>query len=81
MLPNCFELFFILLKLELLTQFQLQMTKNNYIYEEISHFRSTEHLQQNILAIGVEFVWSEICLKTHIRPRVKNNRSVTEGHC
>ena len=27
---------------------------------------STKHLPQNILAIRVEFIWSDICLKTHI---------------
>ena len=39
---------------------------NNYIYEEIKVFQILFlDSPQNILAIQVQFIWSDICLKTH----------------
>ena len=70
MLPIFFKLFFIHLKLELLTQFPapnnekyLCLLKNIRLQTVI--IRLTNHPPQNNLAIKVEFIWSEICLKTH----------------
>ena len=37
-----------------------------YISLQNVNIRLTNHLPQNILAIKVESIWSEICLKTHI---------------
>ena len=47
------------------------MTKNIIIYiQNIGlqnlNIRLTKHLPQNILAIQVEFIWSQICQRTHV---------------
>ena len=71
MLRNCLGLFFIHLKLELLTQFPapndekyFYLCKNIRLQNVV--IRLTDHLPRNILATRIVSILSEICLKTLI---------------